>query len=282
MQVSFSWNSSELHFSLGLGLSHVCETGGINVFILLYIFFWTEWAAQTTAERLFPNRFPNPQTLSSLFRCSDKVAPPKTRGIGRATCKTFDWLTHALKFCICRIFLFVIYLQYAFSRKSWVYLESRGRLELNSWNSTLTLHISYDHKNVESINHKQLSQYEFCYEMTLMAVFTHFSGVTLLTSSQWSNSYRFFLSPVSTSLKKAFSSSSLMKFCLTSTCPRTTDTISWDDPYNQLHSLLSGPFLKAELSDKNLHNTGFWKDFLCTCFETLISRVILSRTYDST
>ncbi len=105
----------------------------------------------------------------------------------------------------------------------------------------------------------------------------------VLTSSQWSNSYRFFLSPVSTSLKRASSSSSLMKFCLTSTCPRTTDNISWDDPYNHLHSsLLSGPFRKAELSDKNLHNKGFWKDFLCTCFETLISSVILSRTYDST
>ncbi len=25
----FSWNSSDLHFSLGLGLSLVCETGGI-------------------------------------------------------------------------------------------------------------------------------------------------------------------------------------------------------------------------------------------------------------
>ncbi len=29
MQVSLSWNSSDLHFSLGLGLNHVCETGGI-------------------------------------------------------------------------------------------------------------------------------------------------------------------------------------------------------------------------------------------------------------
>ncbi len=29
MQVSFSWNSSDLHFSLGLGLSLVCETGGM-------------------------------------------------------------------------------------------------------------------------------------------------------------------------------------------------------------------------------------------------------------
>ncbi len=29
MQVSFSWNGSDLHFSLGLGLSLVCETGGL-------------------------------------------------------------------------------------------------------------------------------------------------------------------------------------------------------------------------------------------------------------
>ncbi len=28
VQVYFSWNSSDLHFSLGLGLSLVCETGG--------------------------------------------------------------------------------------------------------------------------------------------------------------------------------------------------------------------------------------------------------------
>lgn len=98
----------------------------------------------------------------------------------------------------------------------------------------------------------------------------------LLTSSQWSNSYRFFLSPGSTSLKRTFSSSSLMKFCLTSTCPRTADTISWDDPHNHLHS---GPFRSAELSDENLHSRGHWRDFLCTCFTTLIS-VILLKTYD--
>ncbi len=29
VQVSFIWNSSDLHFSLGLGLSLVCGTGGL-------------------------------------------------------------------------------------------------------------------------------------------------------------------------------------------------------------------------------------------------------------
>lgn len=106
-------------------------------------------------------------------------------------------------------------------------------------------------------------------------------GYVLLTSSQWSNSYRFFLSPGSTSLKIAFSSSSLMKFCLTSTCPRTADKISSDDPHNHLHSSLhSGPFRSAaELSVENLYNRGHWRDFFCTCFTTLISSVILSKSY---
>ncbi len=36
MQVYFSWNRSDLHFSLGLGLSLVCETGGEWFVPLLY------------------------------------------------------------------------------------------------------------------------------------------------------------------------------------------------------------------------------------------------------
>ncbi len=35
MQVYFNWNGSDLHFSLGLGLSLVCETGGILSIISL-------------------------------------------------------------------------------------------------------------------------------------------------------------------------------------------------------------------------------------------------------
>ncbi len=37
MQVSFSWNSSDLHFSLGLGLSLVCETGDSVLNFTFYI-----------------------------------------------------------------------------------------------------------------------------------------------------------------------------------------------------------------------------------------------------
>ncbi len=39
MQVSFRWNSSELHFNLGLGFSLVCETRGLSYTIKTKMYF---------------------------------------------------------------------------------------------------------------------------------------------------------------------------------------------------------------------------------------------------
>ncbi len=133
MQVSFGWNSSDLHFSLGLGLSLVCETGG-NSFSLktlvdtvqtapvcyfcvispqsAKIFNYAKWestcngifvvfAAIFIVTRLIIFPFWWELCVWLLFPSSDKES-----GVFYITCMHYLFIRTDIKNCLCLMYLY--------------------------------------------------------------------------------------------------------------------------------------------------------------------------------